>query len=112
LEVFVLSLWVAIDAVGGITLPEMVGQAEAKAHDLPALEEKLLGASYSRADSHRYRLKLRLLEPPILLPIGSLPRVRSADPGVSHIRFLATLDEDAALAPETVVPILARLCSS
>jgi hypothetical protein len=111
LSVYLLSLWVALDAVGGATLSEMVSKAAAAASDLAALEEKLLAAGYSRADAHRYRLRLRVLEPPMLFPINHLPRVRSADAGVSHIRFLATLNEDDALEPEAVVSLLARLCS-
>jgi hypothetical protein len=111
-EVYLLSLWVALDAVGGVTLPDIVSQAEVATHDHAALEEKLLAAGYSHGDSHRYRLKLRMLERPKLFPISRLPKVRLADPGVSHIRFLATLDEDFALPPEDVVAILARLCTS
>ncbi len=110
LEVFILSLWVGIDAVGGSSLPDLVDRAIAMADDA-ALEEKLLDAGYSHADAHRYKLKLRLLEPPLLFPVSSLPRVRNADSGVSHIRFLATLDEEAALPPEKLVATLAKLCT-
>jgi hypothetical protein len=112
LQVFILSLWVGIDAVGGSSLPELVDRAIAMADDDAALEAKLLDAGYSHADAHRYKVKLRLLEPPLLFPVNSLPRVRNADPGVSHIRFLATLDEEAALPPEKLVATLAQLCTS
>jgi hypothetical protein len=111
-EVFVMSLWVGIDAVGGSSLPDLVARAIAMADDEAALEEKLLSAGYSHADEHRYKVKLRLLEPPLLFPVSSLPRVRAADTGVSHIRFLATLDEETSLPPEKLVAILAKVCAS
>jgi hypothetical protein len=81
------------------------------ADDEAALEEKLLSAGYAHADEHRYKIKLRLLEPPQLFPVTSLPRVRTADTGVNHIRFLATLDEETSLPPEKLVAILAKLCA-
>ena len=112
LEVYVLSLWVGVDAVGGSSLPELVARAAAAADDEAVLEEKLLGAAYSHADAHRYKLKLRVLEPPLLFPTNRLPRVRTADPGVSHIRFLASLDEDSALPADTLVATLAKLCAT
>lgn len=112
LAVYLLSLWVGVDAVGGSSLPEMVSRAFDMADDDAALEEKLLAAGYSHADAHRYKLKLRVLEAPMLFPMDRLPRVRTADPGVSHVRFLASLEADAALPPETVVATLAKLCSA
>jgi hypothetical protein len=81
------------------------------ADDKIALEEKLLSTGYSHADEHRYKVKLRLLEPPLLFPVTSLPRVRATDSGVSRIRFLATLDEEASLPREKLVAILAKLCA-
>jgi hypothetical protein len=110
-EVFVLSLWVGIDAVGGSSLPDLVARALDMADDKIALEEKLLSTGYSHADEHRYKVKLRLLEPPLLFPVTSLPRVRATDSGVSRIRFLATLDEEASLPREKLVAILAKLCA-
>jgi hypothetical protein len=111
LEVYLLSLWVGIDAVGGSSLPDLVASAVAATDDEALLEEKLLAAGYSHADSHRYKLKLRVLEPPMLFSTRHLPRVHTADPGVSHIRFLASLDEGSALPAETLVASLAKLCT-
>jgi len=112
LEVFLLSLWVGTDAVSGATVSELVERAVGRTDDEAALEEKLLSVGYSHADSHRYKIKLLLLEPPMLFPMSSLPRVRVADAGISQIRFLAELDEESALPAAEVVSTLAKLCAS
>ena len=97
-ETFVASLWVDEDSSTGRTINELVSELSDRLVDCREFEEKLLGTGYSRSDSHRYRLCLRVLEPPLLFRIEDIPRVREADLGVTQLRFLASLDEDAALS--------------
>jgi len=110
LSVFVLSLWVDQDATGGETIADLVAKMDARLGDRTEFEAKLLQTGYSRADAHLYKLQLRELEHPLLFSINSVPRVRDADPGVTRIRFVATLDEDTALDPPRALGTIARLC--
>jgi hypothetical protein len=110
IPIYIVSLWVDRDEVGGRTLNEMVDAAITAAGDSAALEKGLLEAGYSREDTLLYSLKLRVLEAPLWFEQASIPRVRAADPGVSSIRFLATLDESRALPPERGIALLAQLC--
>jgi hypothetical protein len=110
LKVYIQSIWVDQDAIKGRTINDLIVELDSRLGDRREFEEKLLGTGYSRADAHRYRLKLRVLEPPLLFPVESVPRVREFDPGVSHIRFLALLAEDAALPNAEALAITMRLC--
>lgn len=110
LAVYLLSLWVDHDPVEGKTLGDMVAKCDAQLSDRREFEEKLLISGYSRADAVRYRQKLRLLEPPLVFPAASIPRVREADPGISQIRFLVSLDERKAVSYHDALSLLGRLC--
>jgi len=110
LDVCLLSMWVDFDATGGTTLNEMVSTMDQRLIDRRDFEEKLLETGYSRADAHRYKVRLRLLEPPLVFPIQAVPRVVSAEPGVSNIRFMASLEETKALSPTAGLAVMMRLC--
>jgi len=110
LPIYVLSLWVDRDEVSGQTLNEMIDDAAKVCGDPPALQRLLLQVGYSREDAPLYAHKLRALEAPLWFEQASIPKVRTADPGVSSIRFLASLDESRALSPERGIAILAQLC--
>jgi hypothetical protein len=110
LKVFFQSLWVDQDAIGGRSIGDLIEEIDGQIGDRRDFEEKLLRAGYSRADSHRYKLNLRILEAPMLFPIDAIPRVLWADPGVSHIRYLASLVDDSALPQAEALAITMRLC--
>lgn len=110
LEVYLLSMWIDFDAAAGETLVDMVAAMDHRLSDRREYEEKLLGTGYSRADAHRYKLRLRLLEPPLLFPAEAVPRVREIDPGVNHIRFMASLEEKKALSASAGLAVMMRLC--
>jgi hypothetical protein len=107
--IYILSLWVDRDEVSGRSLNEMVDEAASNCADPTALEKLLLKAGYSREDAPLYGHKLRALEAPLWFEQASIPRVRIVDPGVSSIRFLATLDESRALSPGRGIALLAQL---
>lgn len=110
LEVYLLSLWVDTDAVAGQTLSDLVTVMDGRLGDRREFEEKLLVSGYSRVDAHRYKLRLRVLEPPILFRTAEVPRVRELDPGVSHVRFMVSLDEGLAIPAPTALSTMMRLC--
>lgn len=110
LEAYLLTIWVDNDVVAGETLPELVARIDKRLVDGRDFEEKLLTAGYSRGDAHRYTQRLRVLEPPLLFAVSSVPRIRATDPGVSHVRYLATLPEDSALSSTAALSTLMRVC--
>ena len=109
LPVYFLSIWVDRDEIGGRTLNDIAEEVAKSCADRADLEKLLLAAGYSREDAALYHHRLRVLEAPLWFEQGSIPRVREADPGVSSIRFLATLDESLALSPERGIALLAQL---
>lgn len=110
LRVFLQSIWVDHDTIGGQSINDLIAELSSRLTDRRDFERKILQAGYSRSDAHRYKLKLRVLEPPLLFPIHSVPRVQSADSGVSHIRYLASLAEEMALPQPEALAITMRLC--
>ncbi len=110
LPIYVLSLWVDRDDVSGRTLNEMIDDTAKVCADPSALERLLLQAGYSREDALLYGHRWRALEAPLWFEQASIPRVRTADPGVSSIRFVVSLDESRALSPERGIALLAQLC--
>jgi hypothetical protein len=112
IDVYLLSMWVDFDAAAGQTLDDLISAMDRRLGDRRHFEERLLGTGYSRADAHRYKLRLRLLEPPRVFRADTVPRVRTADPGVGHIRFMASLDEKKALSPSAGLAVMMRLCGA
>jgi hypothetical protein len=110
LNVFLLSLWLDFDTVEGRTVNDLISEVDRLLGDRREFEEKLLGTGYSRGDAHLYKLRLRVLERPLLFPSRAVPRVRTMDAGVSQIRFMATLNEDQALSAASGLAVMMRLC--
>lgn len=110
LPIYLLSVWVDRDDVGGRTLNEMIDDVAKVCGDTSALEKLIMQVGYSREDAVLYNHRWRVLEAPLWFDQASIPRVRAADPGVSSIRFEASLDESRALSPERGIALLAQLC--
>jgi hypothetical protein len=100
LEAYLVSLWVGLDPEQGATLPALVDLLLARASDPAAVLRRLLELGYSPGDRHEYQKPFLLLEPPQWFPVGDVPRVRQADPGVSHLRYMVMMDEHKALASD------------
>lgn len=112
LEIYFQSLWLDQDSLQGESIVQLIARIDSLLTDRHAFEEKLLATGYSRSDASRYELKLRILERPLLFPESAIPRVRTADAGVSRIRYLAFLQEDQALDDPTALAVTMKLCSS
>jgi hypothetical protein len=108
--VYFVSIWVDRDVINGQDVNEMVDRVLAACGEPNAVEERLLEAGYSREDALLYTQKLRVLEAPIWFQESAIPRVRKVDPGVSAIRFVASLDETKALESAKGIAVLAQLC--
>lgn len=107
-DVYVASLWVDTDPHAGTTLADVVRQVEASTNEAVVFEKALLASGYSRADQALYRQRFVLLHDPWWFVESSVPTIRSMDPGVSEVRYVADLDESLALNPFPVQELLAR----
>jgi len=108
--IYFVSIWVDRDVVNGQDLNEMVDGVLAACAEPTAVEERLMEAGYSREDALLYTQKFRVLEAPAWFEESAVPRVRAADPGVSAIRFVASLDETKALPAVRGIALLSLLC--
>lgn len=95
--VFLASLWIDVDPASGLDLPALVDRIRDRGPRGVTFEEKLLQAGYSDEDGLLYQKRFVLLEDPLLFPEETIPRIRHADEGVSHIRYRIELDEEFAL---------------
>lgn len=103
LKAYLLSLWVGLDPELGTTLPALVDLLLGRLHDPARVLKGLLHRGYSPVDRHNYQTPFVLLEAPTWFFVEAVPRVRLADPGVSRLRYMVTLDQNAALGPDLVL---------
>ncbi len=92
-----LSLHVMSDPMRGRSLAEMVQLVAGDVSDVACFEEKLAAVGYSRADDAAYCRRLVILQTPLFYAAERVPRVRTADPGVSQIRYRAEFPREAVL---------------
>lgn len=97
LQAYFASLWVGSDPDAGVRLPSLVERLLARSSDPACILKHLLQLGYSPADRDHYEATLLLLEEPHWFSVEAVPRVRVADPGVSHLRYAVTLDDTKAL---------------
>jgi hypothetical protein len=108
---YVVSIWVDRDDIKGETINDLVQQVTSLTGYPAGFERALLEAGYSRSDATQYTLRLRPLEAPLWFEMAALPRIRAVDPGVTSVRYVATLDESRALPAEQGLSLLAQLCA-
>jgi len=94
---YFLSMWVSSEPVGGVSLAEIVRALTDRLPDPSAFLKQLSRTGYSAQDEQQYMTRFTLLESPHWFDAEDIPRVRSADSGVSRLRYLATLDLDSAI---------------
>jgi hypothetical protein len=92
-EAWLLSLWIGLDPIRGETVPAMATRLLARVGDPAQALRRLAAAGYVAGDRAMYDMRIALLSEPEWYPMGSVPRVRSADPGVSRLRYTVSLDE-------------------
>jgi hypothetical protein len=93
---YLVSLWVEVDDGRGESVADLIRDIVTRIHQATEFERKLLKRGYSRSDVAGYSHRWQLLASPRLYSVDHLPRIRQADPGISNIRYLVTLqDEDA-----------------
>jgi hypothetical protein len=112
-DCYLVSVWVGIDPVKGVSLPDVVDALLLEATDGPRFLRQISMAGYTPADRKQYQTKFLLLDRPTLYALDSVPRVRSADEGVSNLRYQISLDAldpiDELIATDVWMRTLGRI---
>jgi len=102
-ESWLLSFWVGVEPIRGRSVPMLVDDLLSRVAEPIELLRRLERAGYGHADSVLYEARMVLLAEPEWYAVSDVPRIRSADEGVSRVRYVATLSEARAVsdgAPE------------
>lgn len=109
-DAYLLSFWVGMDPIRGVSLSELFDRVLARVGDAPAFHKQAALVGYAAADREQYVTKFVPLEEPLWFRTDDVPRVRSVDAGVSQIRYVATLDPDRALAGDDAKRLWHHFC--
>lgn len=104
--VVLMSMWVMVEPLHGRSLPEIVREVTGQVDSVATFEEKLANVGYSRDDEAAYHQRYVLLGPPLLYHREDVPRVRSADAGVSNLRYRVELPREAAMTGDAQSEII------
>lgn len=107
---YLLSVWVGIDPIRGISLAELVDAALARVSDAPTLLKRIALLGYAPLDRDQYGTRFIPLDSPLWFRAEDVPRVRAIDPGISQIRYVVTLDIDTSIAPEIASGLWRHFC--
>jgi Putative PD-(D/E)XK family member, (DUF4420) len=94
----IVSMWVGPDPAGGRTVAELVHELDAVITDRVSWELRLLKAGYRRSADGLLQTKFALLDAPRHFRDTDIPRVRTMDPGVRHLRYTVEIDAAKALS--------------
>lgn len=94
---YLLSMWVGIDPVRGVSLAELVDVVVSRVSDPPLFIKQVASLGYNPLDRDQYSTRFLILDTPRWFDLKDVPRVRSVDPGISHLRYLVNLDPDRAV---------------
>lgn len=98
---YFLSIWAGVESVRGTSLAELVEKLLNSLSDPAAFLRQLALTGYSLQDRAEYLVRFVPLEAPRWFRAEDIPRVRAMDDGVSHLRYLVTLDADTCLDSES-----------
>lgn len=96
-EAYLLSLWVAPEPSRGLALPDLVDSLIRRVTDPAAVLKQIALVGYCPQDRELYGTRYALLEPPLWFRAADVPRVRTVDSGISHIRYQVALDPEKCL---------------
>jgi hypothetical protein len=111
-DVYLLSIWIGLEPVRGVSLAELVDTVLARVSDSPALLKQVALVGYSPLDRDQYATRFIPLEPPRWFRAEDVPRVRNIDPGVSQVRYLVNLDIDKSLTSERAHNLWRHFCQA
>lgn len=91
-EAWLISIWVKSDPTA-VTVPELVDRVLERTPDRADALKRFARAGYSPGDRHNFKSGFAILSEPEWYAASSVPRVRSADVGVSDLRYRITLKD-------------------
>lgn len=107
---YLLSLWVGVEPGRGVSLTELVDLVLARVSDAASLLKHIALVGYVPLDRDQYAMRYLPLEIPRWFRAEDVPRVRAIDPGISQIRYVASLDIDTSLAGEVANNLWRHFC--
>jgi hypothetical protein len=93
-DAWVLSLWVKINPGSGVTVASLVDRILERAPDRALALRRIASAGYTPCDRGEYVAALTLMSEPEWYAASTVPRVRLADPGISHLRYRVSLTRE------------------
>jgi hypothetical protein len=109
---YVLSVWVGVDPVRGVSLAELVDSVLARTEEAAAVLKKISIVGYVPIDRDQYTTRFVPLDRPRWFRVEDVPRVRVADSGVSQIRYVVSLDVDRALTDAQARALWEHFCDA
>lgn len=109
-QAYVLSIWAGIDPARGLSLTELIDSMLARVADPPALLKTVAAVGYAPVDREQYSTRFVPLETPRWFRAEDIPRVRAADVGVAHLRYVVTLDVERAVSEEATTALWRHFC--
>lgn len=97
-DAYFLSLWAVEDPEKGRDLPSLVDELLQRSEDTPHALMRVMETGYSPSDRALYVRRFLAPQGPAWFEAQCIPRVRKADAGVSHLRYMVHLDETSKLA--------------
>jgi hypothetical protein len=94
-EAWFLSFWAKVDPVGGVSVPELADLILDRAANRASVLRLFALGGYVAADRRAYSQRFILMAEPEWYRAEDIPRVRSADEGVSMLRYRIDLEEAA-----------------
>jgi hypothetical protein len=107
---YLLSLWVAPEPVRGVSLAQLVDSILGAVSDPARFLRDVALLGYSLMDREQYTLRYVALDAPLWFPGDDVPRIRAADSGISHIRYVVALNPDKCVAKETERDLWRHFC--
>ena len=111
-KAYLLSLWVGVEPVRGISLAELVDATVGMVSDAPALLRQLALLGYTPLDRDQYVTRFIPLDTPRWFRAEDVPRVRTMDAGISQVRYVVTLDIDTSLADDLATGLWRHFCQA
>ena len=111
-KAYLLSIWVGVEPVRGISLAELVDATLGRVSDAPALLRQVALLGYTPLDRDQYATRFIPLDTPRWFRAEDVPRVRTIDAGISQVRYVVALDIERCLADDLASGLWLHFCQA